>query len=296
MSAETDALHAHLATGLSTVARAWRLRRRDGTEFGFTDHDLPLSFDGTEFDANGGLTASALMQTSGLAIDNSEALGALSDDRISEADIDAGLYDGAEVEAWLVNWNDVSARKLIFCGTVGEVTRGDGAFTAELRGLTEALNEPQGRTYLKTCPHAGCYDFDFSQPGYATEVPIEEIEDRRVLRFAELPGFDPDWFERGKIEVLSGAAAGLTGSIKWDRVNAEGRREIELWMALRGDVQPGDIVRMEAGSDGTLSTCRDKFDNVVNFRGFPFIPGDDWLASVPRSKGRNDGGALVHAD
>ncbi|MEM9349734.1 MAG: DUF2163 domain-containing protein [Pseudomonadota bacterium] len=287
-----DALHAHLASGFTTVARAWLLERRDGVRFGFTDHDLPLSFDGVTFEANGGLTAGALLQTSGLAVDNTEALGALSDARVTEKDINAGLYDGAWVTSWLVNWADVSARKVLFRGQIGEVRRGDGAFTAELRGLTELLNEPQGRTYLKTCPDMGVYGFDFSQPGYATEVAVEEIEGRRILRFAELAGFDADWFERGRFEVLTGAAAGLTGTVKWDRITEDGR-EIELWLELRGDLQPGDMVRLQAGSDGTLETCKKKFDNVVNFRGFPFIPGDDWLATVPQSGADNDGGALV---
>ncbi|MEL6548781.1 MAG: DUF2163 domain-containing protein [Pseudomonadota bacterium] len=290
MSAE--ALKAHLATGATSVARAWLLERRDGLRFGFTDHDLPLSFAGVTFDANGGLTAAALTQTSGLSIDNTEALGALSDARITEADINAGLYDGAWVTAWLVNWAEPTARKVLFRGQVGEVRRGDGAFTAELRGLTELLNEPQGRTYLRTCPDLGLYDFDFSQPGYATEVPIEQIEDRRILRFPALPGFDPDWFERGRLEVMSGAAQGLSAAIKWDRITPSGR-EIELWMSVRADLKPGDTVRLEAGSDGTLETAKLKFDNVVNFRGFPFIPGDDWLSAVPRQGGRNSGGALV---
>ncbi|MEL7299433.1 MAG: DUF2163 domain-containing protein [Pseudomonadota bacterium] len=290
MSAE--ALKAHLATGATSVARAWLLERRDGLRFGFTDHDLPLSFAGVTFDANGGLTAAALTQTSGLSIDNTEALGALSDTRITEADVNAGLYDGAWVTAWLVNWAEPTARKVLFRGQVGEVRRGDGAFTAELRGLTELLNEPQGRTYLRTCPDLGLYDFDFSQPGYATEVPIEEIEDRRILRFAALPGFDPDWFERGRLEVMSGAGQGLSAAIKWDRITPSGR-EIELWMSVRADLKPGDTVRLEAGSDGTLETAKLKFDNVVNFRGFPFIPGDDWLSAVPRQGGRNSGGALV---
>lgn len=289
MSAE--ALSAHLATGQTTVARAWLLTRADGVQFGFTDHDLPLSFEGITFEANGGLTASTLMQTSGLSIDNTEALGALSDDRITEADINSGLYDGAVVTAWLVNWADVSARKLLFRGQVGEVRRGDGAFTAELRGLTEALNQPQGRTYLKTCEARGVEGFDFATPGFRADVQIEALTDRRLLRFTSLGGFPENWFERGRLEVLSGAAAGHAAAIKWDRVAGEAR-EIELWMALRKDIQVGDTVRLEAGSDGTIETCATKFDNAVNFCGFPFLPGDDWLSAVPRSGGSNTGGSL----
>lgn len=286
------ALEAHLATGLTTVARAWLLERRDGVRFGFTDHDLPLAFDGVEFAANGGLTASALLQSSGLSIDNTEALGALSDARITEADINAGLYDRAIVTAWLVNWRDVAARKVLFRGHVGEVKRGDGAFSAELRGLTEALNEPQGRTYLKECSAAGCAGFDFSTPGFATEAPLVDVIDRRILRFAPLAGFAPDWFERGQFRVVSGASEGLAGAIKWDRGDADGR-EIELWMAVRGPLAAGDVIRLEAGSDGSLATCRDKFDNVINYCGFPFIPGDDWVLTSPREAGDNRGQALV---
>ena len=42
----------------------------------------------------------------------------------------AGRFDGAKVVAYLVNWADVAARKVIFRGHIGEVRRGDGAFHA----------------------------------------------------------------------------------------------------------------------------------------------------------------------
>ena len=95
-----SALDLHLQTGATTVARAWSITRRDGLQLGFTDHDLPLVFDGLSFLPETGMIARALTQSSGLAVDNSEALGVLSDARISEADINAGLYDGAEVTTW----------------------------------------------------------------------------------------------------------------------------------------------------------------------------------------------------
>ena len=72
-------LHAHLATGLTTVARCWALTRSDGLRLGFTDHDCDLDFDGLSFRAGTGLSAMALQQATGLSVDNTEALGALSD-------------------------------------------------------------------------------------------------------------------------------------------------------------------------------------------------------------------------
>ncbi len=43
-----------------------------------------------------------------------------------------------------------------------------------------------------------------------------------------------------------------------------------------------DLLRLEAGCDKRAVTCRYKFDNFVNFQGFPHIPGDDWLVAGPR--------------
>ena len=126
-------LYAHLATGATTVCRAWAVVRRDGSVYGFTDHDRDLAFEGIAFLASTGLTARALQQTTGLSVDNSEALGALSDASVSEADLLAGRFDGAEVRAWLVNWASVEDRVLQFRGTFGEVSRSGGAFQAELR-------------------------------------------------------------------------------------------------------------------------------------------------------------------
>lgn len=164
------ALLDHLATGLTTVCRCWAILRRDGRVLGFTDHDLGLAFDGITFQANAGMTASALVQGTGLAVDNTEALGALSAAAITEADIAAGRYDGAEVRAWLVNWRDPGQRIEQFRGTIGEVRRGAGAFQADLRGLTEALNQPQGRVYQRQCGavlgDAACR-FDLEASGYA---------------------------------------------------------------------------------------------------------------------------------
>ena len=287
-------LQAHLASGITTVCRCWAVVRRDGVVFGFTDHDLTLSFEGITFKADTGLTAKALQQTSGLAVDNTEALGALSDVSITEEDIAAGRFDGAEVRAWLVNWADLDQRLLQFRGTIGELQRSGGAFQAELRGLTEALNQPQGRIYQKPCTAVlGDTDcrFDFAVPGYVAELPVEAVEEARIFRFADLSGFDLRWFEYGRFVVLSGAAQGLVGLVKNDRLSDAGR-EIELWEGIRAKIATGDMVRIEAGCDKRTTTCRLKFHNFLNYRGFPDIPGEDWLMSYPTRNGVNDGGSL----
>lgn len=293
--AYSEELKAHLAGGATTMARAWAIVRRDGRVLGFTDHDRPLIFEGIRFEPGSGMTAKALVQGTGLSVDNSEGAGALSSEAITEGDLLAGRYDGAEVRAWIVDWADVAIRAETFRGTIGEVTRGAGAFSAELRGLTEALSAERGRIYHPRCSavlgDASCR-FDLERNGYGLEIAAEEVEDGRVFRFAAVAGFEDRWFEKGRFRVLSGAAAGLLGAIKNDRVQGSGARVVELWQVLGAEVAVGDLVRLDAGCDRRADTCRLKFDNFRNFRGFLHLPGEDWLVSYPVEGGSNDGGSL----
>lgn len=284
----------HLATSVTTLARCFAVTRRDGVVLGFTDHDRDLVFDGIVFRADSGLTAKAIQQSTGLSVDNTEAFGALRSDAITEEDLLAGRYDDAEVSGWLVNWADVSVRALQFRGTLGEVVRKGGGFNAELRGLAEGLNQPQGLIYHARCSAVlgdGRCRFDVMQPGFFAERGVEAVEAARIFRFASLAGFEDRWFEKGRFTVLTGAAAGLVGVVKNDRQRGGNAREVELWQALGAAPAPGDIVRIEAGCDKRPDTCRLKFDNFDNFRGFPDIPGEDWLMSYPVGAAVNDGGS-----
>ncbi|MFD1511066.1 DUF2163 domain-containing protein [Lacimonas salitolerans] len=288
-----QAFQDHVAGGLTTLASAWAITRGDGVVLGFTDHDCDLRFDGIVFRADSGMTATAVQQGTGLAVDNAEALGALRDDSISEADIDAGRFDGAELRAWIVNWADVTQRHLRFRGTIGEIKRAGGAFHAELRGLTEALNRPIGRVYQKPCSAVlgdrTCH-FDLSMPGFSADIVLRQIDDEGVMGFDALPGFEAGWFARGRLEVLDGAAAGLRGQIKRDEAAADGRK-VALWVPLRAALAVGDRVRLIAGCDKRFDTCRFKFDNALNFQGFPDLPSEDWLMAVPARAGDQSGGS-----
>ncbi|MCQ0091526.1 DUF2163 domain-containing protein [Roseovarius sp. M141] len=293
MSGLNAELHAHLQTGVTTTCRAWALARKDGTVLGFTDHDGSLQFDGITFRADTGLSALAIQQTTGLSVDNTEALGALSDVSIREEDIEAGRYDGAEIRAWLVNWQDVRQRHLQFRGSIGELRRSGGAFEAELRGLTEALNRPLGRVFQKPCSAVlgdGACTFDMATPGYANELAAVQIDARRVFHFEAFGGFDAGWFQHGQLIVLDGAAKGLSGVIKRDGMIGV-QRVIELWHPLRADVRAGDSLRLQAGCDKRALTCRLKFQNFANYQGFPDIPGDDWSISDPAKSGSLNGGS-----
>lgn len=289
----SDALTAHLQSGTTHTCHCWLIVRRDGRLFGFTDHDRTLRFDGVDYTPQNGLSARAIASTTGLSVNNTEAIGMLSDDAIAEADILAGRFDGAAVQVWLVCWDDVALRKMLFRGTLGEITRGAGGFTAELHGLTAALNQMQGRSHLKTCSAVlgdrRC-KFALNHASYQLEHTLAVSSDGQVFAVAAGETFNAGWFESGTLRVLGGAGAGLQGMIKSDIGTVE--RVLTLWTPLQAVIGAGDRIRITAGCDKRPVTCREKFNNFLNFQGFPDIPGDDWLVSVPRADRPNTGGSL----
>lgn len=274
----------------TNIARAWAITRADRLVLGFTDHDRVLTFDGQEFRPESGLSARAIIQGAGLSVDNSEAEGALTDDAITEADLMAGRWDGAELRMWEVDWTNTSSRRLAFRGHLGEVSRANGAFRAELRGLSEPLNAATGRVFHPRCAarlgDAQC-GIALDNPNFYAETVVEMLEEGRLFRFAAFEAYDSAWFEGGEMIVTSGAAEGLRGRIKNDRALPGGGREIELWEGLGLQPASGDGLRLVVGCDRRAETCRLKFRNYLNFRGFPHLPPEDWLLA-PGSVGRND--------
>jgi len=290
------ALNTHLATGATHVCYCWSIKRKDGMTFGFTDHDGPLVFDGIRFSPDSGLSAKALTSTTGLSVNNTEALGVLTETATTEKDIEAGRYDWAEVTTWLVQWDDVQGREIKFIGSIGEITRESGTYRAELRGLTEMLNQPQGRSYLRTCSAVlgddGC-KLDLTDAAYRADSTLVEVaEDGQVLTVSLDATYTERWFEGGIIAFLSVEAEGLEAVVKKDEIKG-GKRVLTLWRPEPASIAVGDDVRLIAGCDKRSETCRVKFDNLVNFQGFPDMPGEDWLMSVPRSEDDETGGSLV---
>lgn len=293
MTARAELL-AHLQTGCTTVCRAWAVLRRDGVSYGFTDHDAGFAFDGIAFKASSGMSAKALQQSTGLSVDNTETIGALSDAAVDEADILAGRFDAAEVRVWLVNWNDPTQRIEQFRGNFGEITRAGGAFKAELRGLTDRLNQPQGQVFQRACSavlgDAAC-GVDLTLPAYSATGTVSGFDTDRRIFVTGLAGFAAGWFERGRFKVQSGAAKDLGAVVKFDRIIGTDR-VIELWTQLAPGLAVGDAVFLTAGCDKQMETCKVRFSNFLNYHGFPHIPGEDWLTSYPVRSRANDGGSL----
>jgi uncharacterized phage protein (TIGR02218 family) len=294
MRAIDPELQARLDGRATTLCRCWRVLRRDGVAMGFTDHDRDLAFEGTVFRASSGMDATTLQLATGLSVDNAQARGALSDASVREEDIAAGLYDDAEIWHWLVDWDRPELRVLLFRGRFGEIRRAGGAFEVELRGPAEALNAPVGRTIMKSCDRAlgdARCGFDVTRPGFSGEGVVLAGTSGGTVVAGGLDAFAGGWFVQGKLEWLTGANAGGFATVKADRLGADGRRHLALWQEPGFPAVAGDAFRLVAGCDKSAGSCRDKFSNFLNFRGFPHIPGDDWVTAYPKSGGNHDGGS-----
>lgn len=285
-------LQARLDGGATQLCRCWRVRRADGTEFGFTDHDRDLVFDGVVYRASSGMDASALQSATGLSVDNAQAVGALSDAAVREEDIRAGRFDRAEIDHWLVDWSRPDLRVLLFRGSFGEIRRSDGAFEVELRGLAEALNVPVGRSILRRCDRVlgdeKC-KVDLQRPTFAAEAQAGAASGGVRVVTAGLAGFAPGWFSHGALVWLSGPNSGARASIKLDTAAPAGGRALDLWQQPVRPMTGGDRFSVTAGCDKHAESCKAKFGNFLNFRGFPHIPGEDWVTAYPKDGAVHDG-------
>jgi uncharacterized phage protein (TIGR02218 family) len=273
-------LQAKLDSGVTTLCRCWRIVRRDGVVQGFTDHDEDVLLDGLTCRAGTGLAGSEATARLGLSVGGAEISGALADDTLTEADLAAGRYDAAAIEIFLVDWSEPSLFVLLTKGTLGEVRREGQAFVAELRGLADRLNEESGRRYGASCSadlgDARC-TVDLDDPAFKGTGAVAELRGTSRFVATGLDGFADGWFTAGRLQWTGGANDGLAVEVKSHRAGEDGV-VLELWQAMPEPLAESDSFAVTAGCDKRFDTCRDRFANAVNFRGFPHIPGNDFIA------------------
>jgi hypothetical protein len=214
MKAIPPPMQADLDAGVTTHARAWRLERADGTVIGLTDHDRLVALAGLTYRPGLELDAALLQQESGLAADEGRIEARLDQHGLTDAELDAGAWDGARVEIFQFDWTRPEHHVRLWRGRLGEIRRGDTGFQVELVGPAAELDRSIGRVYSRRCDAA--------------------LGDKRCGVAPDHPGFGQ-------------------------------------------------------GCDKAFSTCRARFANSLNFRGFPYLTGDDALIAPPPAP--RDGGS-----
>lgn len=209
----SDAFAARLVADDTTLCACWRFVRADGAVFGATDHDVELVLEGVSYIPSAGIGGVTFESSSGLAPGRATANGALSLDFISEDDLDAGLWDGARVDVWNVDWRATEHRIAVWSGRLSEVSRRGRAFTAELVSLKADLETSIGRVYARKCDadvgDARC-GVGIEALGFRGDGVVVDVLAPGAFRAAGLEGFDPGWFEDGALAWQSGANSGMS--------------------------------------------------------------------------------------
>jgi uncharacterized phage protein (TIGR02218 family) len=266
-----------LAGPLTSAAYGWRLERRDGVTLGFTSHDRDVEVDGLLLRASPGMMPSTITETLGLDVDGLDVRGALTADAIRPDDLHSGRWDGARLSIFLFDWsNPAAGKRILAVGELGAISHGDNAFEAEFRGPAAKLDMPVAPSTSPGCRAEFCNAACGLNRQRFTHNAIVVSANGAEVQILAASNMVPGTFDFGQLRWLDGSNCGLRGEILANSANS-----IHLAAPPPFAVAPGARVALIEGCDKTIATCGIRFGNAVNFRGEPYLPGNDLLTRYP---------------
>lgn len=285
MKTISAALAAHMAGHLTTLATCWKVTRKDSSVLGFTDHDADINganivglADGVIYEAAAGYTPTDVESNNNLDVDNLDIEGLLVSPSITEDDLRAGVWDGATIEIFVVNWDDLSmGRSISRVGRLGQVVQSRGVFRATLLGQTFAyqrgiveLTSPSCRAQFgdQRC------GIDVTTLGFSFTVSAWNDSTLTIT----VPSVSGSLFTNGTVQFTSGFNFGLVFEVK--EYNAAAKT-FALQTVPPYTVGIGDAFTAYQGCDKKFATCI-AYANQTRFRGEPHLQGNDILFQVGR--------------
>lgn len=273
MRSLSSELQAHLEGSTITLCTCWKLSLTNDTVIGFTDHSNDLVIDAVTYYSSSGYVPSAVNYNSTMEVSNLDISGLLSTGGVTRADIEAGLFDFAKVEIFMVNYMDLTMGELILKkGKFGEVEIHNEDFMVELRSLTESLTtssicdiySPQCRAIF------GDAKCGINLASITVSGTITSVTDSTHYTTSGLGSYSNDYFNYGLITFTSGANVGMSNEVK-DFTQSSGI--VTTYLPYPYSVSVGDTFTIYPGCDRDYTTCSTRYNNIVNFRGEPFLPG-----------------------
>lgn len=286
----------HLNGEVTTLCNCWQIQLANGSVMGFTDHDHDIEFNSILHEASSGFESSEVEDSVGMSFDDQEIMGALQSDKITPKDIKARIYDGAKVKHFVVNWNTPTEHALMRTLVMGEISQADHVFKASVKSLTSLLDQTNNLRFQKFCSAVlgdGKCKVGLSEIFKKTGT-IQNVLSSKIVEASGLATDVSGWFRSGKLRFTSGNNLGYEIEIVGHNAPQQGSVlcSLNLWESVPDAMQTGDTFEITPGCDKQFSTCKTKFSNSENFRGFPHIPGSEFAMSYAAVSQKMDGGAV----
>ena len=262
---------------LTSSAYGWRLERRDGVTLGFTSHDRDVELDGLILRASPGMMPSSIVESIGLDIDGLDVRGALTADAIRADDLRAGRWDAARLSIFLFDWTDPSAGvRMLAVGELGAISHNGSEFDAEFKGPAAKLDRAVAPYTSPGCRADFCdADCGLNAARFTHQALVASAIGSAIVLATPLPE-TAGHFAFGKLRWLDGPNCGL-----WSDILSATATSVQLIAPPPSSASSGSRLALIEGCDKTIATCGTRFGNAINFRGEPYLPGNDILTRYP---------------
>lgn len=278
----SSATLAHLAGETTTYAIFIKITRKDATVKAFTSHVSDVVYDSVTYKSSSGLALTNVESSVGKGVNNANAYGLIDSVDITDIDLITGKYDDASVEVFMLNYNDLTQDKVgHFKGFIGEVQQGRKYFESEVRSLIQRAFQLIGKTTQASC-RANLGDSDCSVNlasfTFSGTVLASSSKTAFTTSTASIVSQAENYFAYGKLTFTSGDNNGISAQVRTN--NSALPMTFTLMDLLPYVPGVGDSFTLIAGCDKRLTTCINKFNNVLNFRGEPYVPGADAVLRI----------------
>ncbi|WP_255586066.1 DUF2163 domain-containing protein [Wolbachia endosymbiont of Mansonella perstans] len=199
-----------------------------------------------------------------------EIEGILNSDDIKEEEVLSGKYDFANIEIFLMNYKDLSQGRVnIYSGIFNKITLNSGRFIVEIRGLAAKLERSIAKLYSLVCKAQFCDGRCKADAKKLSRIStITKVIDTR--RFEDTNFVENDgYYKHGLVKFSDSATHSAFEAIVKEHRN----KVVTLFTSPPYQISAGDKYLIFVGCDKTFSTCKNKFYNIINFRGEPYVPG-----------------------
>lgn len=276
------ALEAHLADSAHTRCRMLRLDLVDGSTLAITDHDSDIQFDlgdgAATYSAATGILPSDLALSCGFDADDIEISGPVTDDGLTtRAAILGGRFDDATARFFQVNWASPGSDAIkLVKGYVIRAAIDGGRFKLTVHSEISKFKQTVGKIVSAYCDA----DFGDARCGYTPatlSATVASVTDERAFTVTFSGSYADDFWNKGTVEFTSG---NLNGTRPVEIYDWTSGGAVTLWTGLAEAPEVGDTLTISQGCGKTRADCL-AYDNVINFRGFPDVPGSDQVLRYP---------------